>query len=115
MGSSVWSWNSKDHIDLDETGRWWNILNRDRCPTGARPCDHIHINAVEPDGNGLLISLRHTDAIYRISRRRSRRVEARRDETPAEPDRVRRPRSARHVGGQHDVRRLADGTVSVLR
>jgi hypothetical protein len=113
-GQLAWSWNSKDHIDLDETGRWWNIQNPGPLPDGRQAIDHIHINAVEPDGAGLLISLRHTDAIYRINRTDGH-VEWKLGGT-AIPDSLtvagdRAPPAT--LGGQHDVRRLADGTVSV--
>ena len=113
-GQLAWSWNSKDHIDLDETGRWWNILNPGTLPDGRQAMDHVHINAVEPDGTGLLISLRHTDAIYRISRTDGH-VEWKLGGT-AIPESLtvaddRAPPAT--LGGQHDVRRLADGTVSV--
>ena len=50
------------HIGLAETGRWWPeaLRSEDR--------DIVHMNAVEPDGeNAVLISLRHTDAIYKIN------------------------------------------------
>jgi hypothetical protein len=113
-GQLVWSWNSKDHIGLGETGRWWNTLNPGPLPDGRQAVDHVHINAVEPDGNGLLVSLRHTDAIYRISRADGR-VEWKLGGTgtpvslTVAGDRV--PPAT--LGGQHDVRRLADGTVSV--
>ena len=97
-GQLVWSWNSKDHIDLDETGRWWNTLNPGPLPDGRQAIDHIHINAVEPDGNGLLISTRHTDSIYRINRTDGH-VEWKLGGTddPREPDRGRRPRAAHHA------------------
>jgi hypothetical protein len=114
-GQLVWSWNSKDHIDLDETGRWWSSLNPVSLPDGRQAFDHTHINAVEPDGNGLLVSLRHTDAIYRISGADGH-VEWKLGGTDT-PESLtvaddRAPPAT--LGGQHDVRRLSDGTVSVF-
>jgi arylsulfotransferase ASST len=114
-GQLVWSWNSKDHIDLDEAGRWWNTLNPVSLPDGRQAVDHLHINAVEPDGNGLLVSLRHADAIYRISRQDGH-VEWKLGGTGT-PESLtvtgdRAPPAT--LGGQHDVRRVPDGTVSVF-
>ena len=59
-GKLLWTWNSKDHIGLAETGRW--------SPELDEPYDLVHINAIEPtnSGNDYLISLRHTDAVYRL-------------------------------------------------
>jgi hypothetical protein len=112
-GALVWSWNTKDHIALAETGRWWNINGTTALPDGRNAYDIVHMNAIEPDGDGLLVSLRHTDAIYRISRADGH-VEWKLGGTPT-PQRL----SVSHdsysmtFGGQHDARRLADGTVSV--
>ena len=40
-GDLVWSWNSKDHIDLAETGRWWSALHEPNF-------DITHVNSIEP-------------------------------------------------------------------
>jgi Arylsulfotransferase (ASST) len=114
-GQLVWAWNSKDHIELEETGRWWSSLNPGTLPDGRPAIDHVHINAVEPDGDGLLISLRHTDAIYRISRTDGH-VDWKLGGTDT-PESLavsddRAPPAT--LGAQHDVRRLPDGTVSVF-
>jgi Arylsulfotransferase (ASST) len=114
QGARVWNWNSKDHIDLDETGRWWNTLNPGPLPDGRQAIDHLHINAVEPDGDGVLLSMRHTDAIYRISRADGH-VEWKLGGTNT-PESLtvagdRAPPAT--LGAQHDVRRVPDGTVSV--
>ena len=69
-GSLVWSWNTKDHVSLSEVGRWWPTVLQSptTLPDGRVAYDPVHINAIEPDGDSLLVSLRQTDAIYRISR-----------------------------------------------
>ena len=64
--------------------RTTSALARDRAaggPTLDEPYDIVHINAVEPLADGdLLISLRHTDAVYRLDRATgASRMEARRD------------------------------------
>ena len=32
-GTVVWSWNSKDHIGLDETDHWWDDMRAAGSPT----------------------------------------------------------------------------------
>jgi hypothetical protein len=111
-GNLVWSWNSKDHIALAETGRWFSLAPT-KLPDGRDAYDIVHMNAIEPDGDGLLISMRHTDAIYRISRADGH-VEWKLGGTPTPQSlSVSNDVYSQPFGGQHDVRRLADGTISV--
>ncbi len=72
-GNEVWRWrsNDPDHIDVSETAI---PLCVNRVPT-APPSDPnweldlVHINAVDVFPNGdYLVSMRHTNAIYRIAR-----------------------------------------------
>ncbi len=117
-GRVLWSWNSRRHISFAETGRWWpNVLVNPHPGTHGRPIyDPIHINAVEPFGRDrLLISTRHTDAVFCIERssgrvlwklggsrtRRSLRI-------VGDPYPVRKL-----FGGPHDVRFAGDGTLSI--
>src|SRR3954468_5445347 len=113
---AVFRWNSKDHIGLAETGRWYqaNVLdNTAHLPDGRTAYDIVHINAVERYGpDHLLVSLRHTDAIYDIARSDGHVV--------WKLGGTAKPRSLRIVGddvpdfaGQHDVRVLPDGTVTL--
>jgi hypothetical protein len=108
VGNVVWDWNSKDHIDLAETGRWWAHLDNE-------PYDIVHLNSVDLLANGdILVSFRHLDAVYRIDgdtgeikwklggTETPQRLAVRGDDHPDLP-----------LGGQHDARRNADGTVSV--
>jgi uncharacterized protein YndB with AHSA1/START domain len=112
----VFRWNSKDHVGLAETGRWYqaNVLNNTaRLPDGRTAYDIVHINAVERYGpDHFLVSLRHTDAIYDIARADGRVV--------WKLGGTAKPRSLQIVGdgvpdfgGQHDVRVLRDGTVTL--
>lgn len=114
-GSVVWSWNSKDHIALSETDGWWpTVLST---PTtlsdGRKAYDIVHLNAYEPDGGSLLISLRHTDALYRIDRSDGHVQWKLGGTATPESLAVSGDNRASLFGGQHDVRRLSDGTVSV--
>jgi hypothetical protein len=70
-GRVLWRWNSRGHIDLAETGRWWrNVLsNSRRRLQGRQTFDPVHINSIEPRGaDEVIISTRHTDAVYGIDR-----------------------------------------------
>jgi Arylsulfotransferase (ASST) len=69
-GKVVWHWNSRGHIGLRETGRWWrNVLSNPRRRLHREIFDPVHINSIEPRGSGeVVISTRHTDAVYGIDR-----------------------------------------------
>lgn len=113
-GKLVWSWSSKDHIGLDETGRWWPFILSHPSPIGdgATAYDATHINSIEVVGDDLLVSLRHTDAVYRI-RMSNGKVRWKLGGTKTS-------RSLRVIGdpadylfgGQHDAR-MWNGTVTV--
>jgi len=115
-GAVTWTWNSKDHIALSETARWWPHVtsNPPKLPDGRTAYDIVHINGVEFDGYSLLISLRHTDAVYRIFRGTDGHVEWKLGgtQTPQSLTVVADPEDGR-FGGQHDPRRVSDGTVSL--
>jgi VCBS repeat-containing protein len=111
-GSLVWEWNSKDHLGLGETGRWWTMGAQAAQTTtsdGRNLYDIIHINSVEPDGDGIVLSTRHTDAVYRIDRLTGD-VTWKVGGTP-------RPESLAIVGddfgAQHDARILPDGSLTL--
>jgi hypothetical protein len=110
-GKRVWSWNSKDHINLDEAG---NPTGRQvRLRDGTVAYDVFHLNSVEPDGDGLVISARHVNAVYRI-KRATGDVVWKLGGTPR-PERlavVGDPKGPT-FGGQHDARLLGDGTLTV--
>jgi arylsulfotransferase ASST len=111
-GKVVWSWNSKDHIALSENARW-RFANQE-LPDGTKAYDYFHINSVEPDGDGLIISARHVDAVYRIDRATG--------DVRWKLGGTTRPKSLTVVGdhlselfiGQHDARLLLDGTLTVF-
>lgn len=112
----AWSWSSADHVDPAETGRWYQNLVLPKpipLPDGRTAYDIVHINAVNPDGaQRFLVSLRHTDAVYAVDRASG--------DVLWKLGGTQTPRSLRIVGdsvtdfgGQHDVRRLEDGTITV--
>lgn len=114
-GALVWSWNSKDHIALSETGPWWPTVRNqpNRLRDGRMAYDVVHINAVEVDADGLLVSMRHTDGVYRIRRSDGQVLwKLGGTATPESLTVIGDPRT-QTFSGQHDVRRLSDGSVTV--
>lgn len=112
-GNVVWRWSSFDHIPVSETiSHWWQTYL-----VNSSPADPYHMNSVEPDGDGYVISLRHLDAVIRINRATGTRIwklggTFRGGQQGLE--------SLRFVGdgfgnfgGQHDARVLPDGTLTV--
>ncbi len=100
-GRLLWEWRASDHIDTSESVE-------PRPDAGA--WDYLHFNAIDVDAAGdLLLSARHTDAIYKVSRRDGSVVwrlggMASDFELPDE--------AVFHR--QHDARWLADGTLSLF-
>jgi hypothetical protein len=109
-GDLVWRWNSKDHIGLEETGRWWNNQFLDN-----EPYDVVHWNSAEPVGKRyLLLSFRHTDAVYEVDRRSGKVVwKLGGTETPESLDVSNDPYGDYPLGGQHDARVQPDGTITI--
>ncbi|MBV9212785.1 MAG: aryl-sulfate sulfotransferase [Actinobacteria bacterium] len=115
-GRVVWSWTTAGHIPLSATGRWYRlqVLHMQVLRDYEWGYDLVHLNSVEPYGSDILISSRHTDAIYAVDRstgaidwklggtRTSRSLKVVGDPHPREL-----------FGGQHDARVLPDGTITV--
>jgi hypothetical protein len=116
-GRVLWRWSSRGHIGLGETGRWWhNVLaNPRRRLQGLESFDPVHINSIEPRGPGeVVISTRHTDAVYGI--RRSTGEIAWKLGGVETPDslQVTGDPARKLLGGQHDARVAADGSLSIF-
>ncbi len=115
-GRVLWRWNSRGHISLAETGRWWrNVLsNPRRRLQGRQAFDPVHINAIEPRGsNEVVISTRHTDAVYGIRRSTGEIVWKLGGSKTADSLRILGDPAQKLLGGQHDVRLAEDGSVSI--
>jgi hypothetical protein len=109
----IWTWRTRDHIDLSETGTqpWFPGVGN----------DIIHMNAVEPDGDDAqLFSARHLDAVYHVNKRLgtidwklggSARGESLTVIGDTRPTAI--GASGQVLSGQHDVRLLADRTVTL--
>jgi outer membrane protein assembly factor BamB len=115
-GDLLWRWNSRNHIRLDETGRWWrnNVVNNTHIVDGRKTYDAIHINSIDPQGDTIVISSRHTDAVYGISRRTGK-ILWKLGGTPTARSLqvIGDPNSPELFGGQHDARLWKNGLLSV--
>ena len=112
-GQVLWTWNSKDHIALAETGRYCNENIQPGGP--GTPYDPVHLNGVEPLANGdYLISFRNLDAVYRVDGITGA-IEWKLGGTPTTKslavvgDPVAYPLAA-----QHDPRMLRNGTITIF-
>jgi hypothetical protein len=115
QGRERWHWNSRGHIGLRETGRWWrSVLSNPRRRLGRQTFDPVHINSIDPRGRSeVVISTRHTDAVYGISRASGDiRWKLGGIETGKSLRIVGDP-AGRPLGGQHDARIGRDGRLSV--
>ena len=114
-GTLVWSWNTKNHIPLSETGqRWWSAVPVATLPDGRRAYDYAHINSIEQTGNTIVASFRHLDAVYAINRSTGDIIyklggTARPESLTVLDD----PQSGLPLGGQHFARVLPDGTLTL--
>jgi hypothetical protein len=115
-GKLVWSWNSKDHVALSESTPFMGavISQPAHLPNGTTAYDLAHINSVEPDGDSVLISLRHVDAVFKV-KRATGAIEWKLGGTHTADSLkvVGEPDDSLVFGGQHDARVLPDGTLTV--
>jgi hypothetical protein len=109
-GKEVWSWSSRGKIGLEETGRWWDLPILD-----DEPYDVVHWNSVEKDGRFILVSMRHTDAVYKVDTRTGKIVwKLGGTPTPDSLEVLGDPLGDYPLGGQHDARVEPDGTVTIF-
>jgi hypothetical protein len=115
-GRVLWRWRSRRHIGLGETGRWWrNVLSNAKPGLRALPTfDPVHINSIEPRGEDeVVISTRHTDAVYGIQRSTGEILWKLGGSETADSLRVIGDPAHKLLGGQHDARIADDGSLSV--
>jgi hypothetical protein len=109
----LWTWRTRDHIALSESGTqpWFPTVGN----------DIVHMNAVEPDGEGaVLFSARHLDAVYHVTKStgaidwklgglaRAESLTVIGDVRPTATG-----ATGQVLSGQHDIRLLADRTVTL--
>lgn len=115
-GRVAWRWNSRGHISLAETGRWWrNVLsNPRRRLQGRQAFDPVHINSIEPRGSDeVVVSTRHTDAVYGIRRSTGEIAWKIGGSKTADSLQIVGDPASKLLGGQHDARIAADGSLSI--
>jgi len=115
-GKVLWHWNSRGHIGLRETGRWWrSVLSNPRRRLQRQIFDPVHINSIEPRGSGeVVISTRHTDAVYGIQRSTGE-IRWKLGGTPTGKSlRVTGDPATKLLGGQHDARIDAHGRLTIF-
>ena len=108
-GTVVWEWNSKDHIGIDQIAANW----QSQVAGSAEPHDLLHLNSVEPDGDSVVISLRFTNAIYKISRDPGDVEWKLGGTTIPQSLNVTGDHPSSPIAGQHDARILPDGTLTL--
>jgi Arylsulfotransferase (ASST) len=115
-GRVVWRWNSRGKIGLEETGRWWrNVLSNSKDSAGGvATFDPVHVNSIEPRGaDEVVVSMRHTDAIYGIERSTGDILWKLGGTETADSLRIVGDPAAKLFGGQHDARVDENGNISV--
>lgn len=108
-GKVLLDWSALDHIPVADT-----YLGLTQDPghdgkTAGRAFDAYHLNAVEEDGDRILVSARHTHTIYSIDRRTGEvkwRFGGKRSDIAVAKDAV--------FAWQHDVRRHQDGSITLF-
>lgn len=115
-GRVRWRWDSRGRIALSETGRWWRsvLSNPRRRLQGRAAFDPVHINSIEPRGAGeLVISTRHTDAVYGIERASGEILWKLGGSRTGKSLRIVGDPASKLLGGQHDARIAEDGRLSI--
>lgn len=101
-GRVLFEWHSLDHVALEESFELG--VSRDG------NVDYFHLNSIGVDSDGhLLVSARHTSAIYKIHRRSGQviwRLGGKKSDFTLGPGVL--------FGYQHDARRHSDGTITLF-
>ncbi len=116
-GTVVWTWDTRDHIPFSEFSDLVPASHLDQARQdigGHDYWDIVHLNSVEDDGDGIIVSSRHLDAVFRI-KKSDGSIDWKLGGTPTS-------RSLAVLGSdrypffnsQHDARRLPDGHLTVF-
>jgi hypothetical protein len=107
-GALVWQWSAMDHIPVSEIDPQFVPLY----VANVAPADPYHMNSVEADGNGFVVSVRHMSAVYRIDKA-SGNIVWKLGGTRRAESLTFAGDTFGNFGGQHDARLLADGTMTL--
>jgi len=116
-GTVAWSWNAKDHIDLNQTPQRWRgtvyglpaVL-----PDGRQAFDWAHMNSFQKVGGLVIVSFRHLDAVYAIDIGTGDVVWKLGGTTIAKSLAVTGDPESNPLGGQHYARILANGNLTLF-
>lgn len=102
-GRVLFEWRGRDHVDLGES--YFEVPD-----VPEKPYDYLHLNSIDVDRDGnLLLSARHTSAVYKIDRRTGEviwRLGGKESDFEMEGGSV--------FASQHDARRRPDGTITLF-
>lgn len=115
-GTLVWSWNTKDHIDLSATAPSWRgyVYGLANPVSGGRfGFDWAHLNSFQETGNTIVVSFRHLNAVYGINRTDGSIIWKLGGTTTPESLTVVGDPESSPLGGQHYAHVLADGTLTL--
>jgi hypothetical protein len=109
-GAVAWSWRTSDHIGVDETTAAFRAAEL-ADPGGAfgNDYDPYHWNSIDWTGDGVVLSFRHLDAIYKIDKATGAIAwklggTPRPESLSVVGDPVFEPGGGGGFGGQHDAR-----------
>jgi hypothetical protein len=115
-GTLLWKWNSKGHISPAQN-TWWDVLNKEQ--NKRRPEDRyydlVHVNSVEPDGNGVVVSARFLDAVFRIDKKSGKitwKIGGTKTKKSLKIEND--PLASHPLRGNHDARLYKDHTLTVF-
>jgi arylsulfotransferase ASST len=111
QGRLAWDWKSQDHISLAETGQRWPWVTHHTRKMGY---DILHWNSIEPDGNSVIASFRHLDAVYKIRKDTGEIAWKLGGRKTGKSLTVKQGDRTPTFGAQHDARLLPDGTLTVF-
>lgn len=101
-GLVLFEWHSLDHVGLDESVR-------DDVTPRTNRFDYFHLNSVDDDGDGLILSARQTSAVYRIEKATGR-IDWRLGGLKSDF----KMGTGTQFALQHDARRQPDGTIRIF-
>jgi hypothetical protein len=113
-GTVKWSWSTHGHIGLKESSRWYQVKPV-RLRDGRVAYDIVHLNSVDVHGERVVVSMRHTDAVYEIDKPTGNILwKLGGTETPQSLKFANDPLGGEAFGGQHDARLTPDGRYLTL-
>lgn len=114
-GNVLWSWRARDHIPFtdwtDKTSEAHSAISL-LAVDGRDNWDIDHLNSVQDDGDGVIISARHLNAVYRINKSDGS-IDWKLGGTPT-AESLAISGLDQPFASQHDARRLPDGNVSIF-